>query len=212
MSPVKDVVAHLGRCRLIPVIVIEDAKEAAPLARALLEGGLPCAEVTFRTDAAAEAIREMAARKEMVVGAGTVLTPKQADQAVEAGASFIVTPGFDSAVVRHCLDRKLPIFPGTATPTEIGAAHSMGLDIVKFFPAEAFGGVKTLQAVSGPYPKMRFIPTGGIAAKNLRDYLAFPRVFACGGSWMCSPELLKARRFDEVTRLAREAVALAAVT
>ena len=200
--------ARLAQIRIVPVIVIEDAENAEPLARALVEGGIPCAEVTFRTDAAAESIRRMAAVEGMLVGSGTIFTVAQADEAAKAGATFMVTPGFDSAVVRRCQELGVPICPGTATPTDIQAALAHDLSVVKFFPAEAYGGIKTLKTLGGPFPMMRFIPTGGLSPSNVKEYLELPSVIACGGSWIAPPDLIKARRFEEITRIAREAVKL----
>lgn len=201
---------QLQRLRIVPVIACKDAAQAAPLAAALEAGGLPCAEVTLRTPAALAVIRTMAQRPGLLVGAGTVLKPEQAQAAVDAGARFIVAPGFNPKVVRYCVERQIPIFPGVCTPTEIEMALDHGLEVVKFFPAEAYGGVKTLQALCAPYGGVRFIPTGGITAANLAAYLRLPAVVACGGSWMVAGALLDAGRFDEVERLSREAVALAA--
>ena len=202
--------SRLLASRLLPVVVLDDPADAVPLARALVEGGLPVAEVTFRTDAAAESIRRMAAEvPEALLGAGTVLTPAQVAAARAAGASFLVTPGFNPAVVAAAAEAGLPIVPGVNNPTGVEQAMAAGLSAVKFFPAEPTGGVPFLKALTGPYGAMRFIPTGGIGPKNLRDYLALPAVLACGGSWMVDPALVRARRFDEVRRLTAEAVALA---
>jgi len=205
-----DVLSRLGRLKIVPVAKIEDARAAEPLCDALLEGGLPCAEITFRTEAAAEAIRIAASRSDMLVGAGTVLKVDWAKHAVDAGARFIVSPGFNPKVVGYCVENNIPVTPGVGTPTDIEAALDYGLEVLKFFPAEAFGGLKTLKAVGAPYGMVRFIPTGGINAGNLLDYLRYDKVFACGGSWMVKAELISAGRFDEITRLTREAVALAA--
>jgi 2-dehydro-3-deoxyphosphogluconate aldolase/(4S)-4-hydroxy-2-oxoglutarate aldolase len=199
------VLARLEKLRILPILTVERAEDAETIADALLAGGLPCAEVTFRTAAAEESIRRMAARKDLLLGAGTILSVELADRAIAAGARFLVTPGFNAKVVAHAAERKIPIFPGTATPTDLEAALEAGLTAVKFFPAEPFGGVKTLQALSAPYRMMKFVPTGGIDASNLKSYLALPCVLAVGGSWM-----VKSAKFDDVTRLAREAVALAA--
>jgi 2-dehydro-3-deoxyphosphogluconate aldolase/(4S)-4-hydroxy-2-oxoglutarate aldolase len=192
---------------VIPVVVLESAADAAPLATALCAGGLACAEVTFRTAAAVEAIRIMAEDPDLLLGAGTVLTVQQLDQAQLAGAQFIVTPGFSPSVVRACRDRAIPIFAGVATATEIQMALDEGLQTVKFFPAEASGGVPALKALAAPFGAMSFIPTGGITAANVGSYLALRSVVAVGGSWMVAAELLRARRFNDVTRLARDAVA-----
>lgn len=201
--------AQIGEMGLAPVVAIDDADDAPALGRALLAGGLPCAEITFRTTAAADAIRLMTnACPEMLVGAGTVLTVAQAETAVAAGARFIVTPGFDAAVVDWCLAQNVPVTPGVMTPTEINMALNKGLTLLKFFPAEAAGGVKALQAIGGPYRGVKFIPTGGITAVNLPDYLRLPLVHACGGSWMVAPALINGGQFAQITRLTAEAVAI----
>lgn len=203
-----DLFEKLGALRIVPIVTIEEAKDAVPLARALAEGGLPCIEVTLRTPAALESLRRIADLGEVLLGAGTVLTPAQADEAAAAGARFLVSPGLNPSVVRHCLGRNLPILPGTATATDLETALSLGITTVKFFPAEPFGGIRTLKALSGPFPMMRFLPTGGIGPEELPDYLAFPKVLACGGSWMTKPDMIRAGKFAEVTRLARRAVRL----
>lgn len=194
--------------KIIPVVAIHEAEQADALADALLEGGLPCAEITFRTPAAQDAIRRMAKRGDILVGAGTVLTIDQVKQAVDAGATFIVAPGFNPKVVSYCLEQKIPMAPGVATPTDIEAALDLGLNILKFFPAEAFGGLNTLKAISAPYADVKFIPTGGINAENVSAYLAHPKVVACGGSWMVKSTFIADGQFDKITRLAREAVRL----
>ena len=202
-----DVLKQIGALGLVPVVKIDNAADAVPLARALAEGGLPVAEITFRTAAAEEAIRNIAASvPEVLLGAGTVLTVDQAERAVKAGARFIVTPGFSPAVVKFCAERAIPITPGVATPTEIQMALEHNLDVVKFFPADAFGGIKTLKAMSAPFGAVKFIPTGGINAANLAEYILFPKVLACGGSWMVKDELIKGGKFAEITRLTREAI------
>ena len=202
-----DVLKQIGALGLVPVVKIDNAADAVPLARALAEGGLPVAEITFRTAAAEEAIRNIAASvPEVLLGAGTVLTVDQAERAVKAGARFIVTPGFSPTVVKYCAERAIPITPGVATPTEIQMALEHNLDVVKFFPADAFGGVKTLKALSAPFGAVKFIPTGGISAANLAEYILFPKVLACGGSWMVKAELIKQGQFAEITRLTREAI------
>ncbi|RLK22543.1 2-dehydro-3-deoxyphosphogluconate aldolase/(4S)-4-hydroxy-2-oxoglutarate aldolase [Micromonospora sp. M71_S20] len=200
--------AAVGAARILPVVVLDDARDGAPLADALVRGGLRCAEVTFRTDAAAEAIRVMSERPDLLVGAGTVLTPAQVDRAVEAGARFVVTPGFGPAVVRRCQELGVPVFPGVATGTEIQMALDAGLDTVKFFPAEQLGGVGMIKALAAPYRSVRFIPTGGVNTANLADYLALPAVLAVGGTWMVAPDLIAAGRWDEVA--ARTAAAVEA--
>ncbi len=197
----------LGR-RIVPVVVLEELETAVPVASALAEGGLPVAEVTFRTAVAADAIRRIAAETDVLVGAGTIVRPEQADEAVEAGAHFIVTPGLSAAVVERCRELGVLVVPGVATATEVIAAVDLGLDLLKLFPAEAIGGIALLKAFGGPLPNVRFVPTGGISAANAASYLALPSVAAVGGSWMVAPELVAARDFSAITRLTREAVAL----
>jgi len=205
MANIFDEISKIG---IVPVIVIENADDAAPLAKALWDGGLPCAEVTFRTAAAAQAIKNITeANPRMLVGAGTVLTVAQVDQAVEAGAKFIVAPGLNPTVVSYCVEKGIPVIPGCSTPSEIEQAMSLGLSVVKFFPAEACGGVKMLKAMSAPYGKVKFMPTGGINADNLSSYLDLPQVVACGGSWMVDKKLIAAGAFDEITARTKAAVA-----
>lgn len=205
----KTMMEQIASYGLIPVIKIEDAAQAEPLARALCRGGLPAAEVTFRTEAAAESIARMVkACPEMLVGAGTVLTTEQADAAAEAGAKFIVSPGLNPKVVSHCLEKGLPILPGCATPSDMERAIELGLSVVKFFPAEANGGVKAIKAMAAPYGQLRFMPTGGVNEKNLLDYLSFPKIIACGGSFMVPDALLKAGDYDGIAALTRKAVGL----
>ncbi len=195
---------------VVPVVVLEDAKDACPLAKALCEGGLPCAEVTFRTAAAEESIRKMSeAFPEMLVGAGTVLTIEQVDRAVGAGAKFIVSPGFDPEIVDYCLEKKIPVFPGCITPSEVAQAVKRGLKVVKFFPAEQFGGVSTIKALAAPYVGLQFMPTGGVNSKNLKDYLSNKSIIACGGSWMVKGDMIKAGEFEKIKELTKEAVELA---
>lgn len=194
---------------VVPVVVLNDAKDAAPLAKALCEGGLPCAEVTFRTEAAEESIRIMATEfPEMIIGAGTVLTIDQVDRAVAAGARFIVSPGFDSEIVDYCISKNIVVLPGCITPSEVAQAVKRGLEVVKFFPAEQFGGIATIKALAAPYTGVRFMPTGGISAKNLADYLGFKKIVACGGSWMVKGDLVTAGEFDKIKEMTAEAVAL----
>lgn len=205
-----EVLEQLGRLRVIPVVAIDNAADAGPLGEALAAGGLPVAEITFRTAAAEAAIRTMAKQKGLLVGAGTVLNADTAKRAVDAGARFLVSPGFNPKTVRWCLDNNVPITPGTATPTDVEMALDHGLSVVKFFPAEAIGGLKTLQAIAAPYGMMRFVPTGGIGPESLEKYLAFPKVLACGGSWMVTKELLGGRQFGRITEITRDAVHRAA--
>lgn len=194
--------------KIIPVVAIHDAGHSDALADALIKGGLPCAEITFRTAAAADAIRTIAKRGDMLVGAGTVLTIDQVKLAVDAGATFMVAPGLNPRVVGYCREHNIPITPGVATPTDIETALDLGLKILKYFPAEAFGGLKTLKAISAPYTAVKFIPTGGINADNVIAYLEHPKVVACGGSWMVKSALIAAGQFDKITSLTREAVNL----
>lgn len=202
------VIEEISKIGIVPVIALDDAKDAEPLGKALCEGGLPCAEVTFRTDAAEESIKIMAEKfPEMLVGAGTVLTPEQADRAVAAGAKFIVSPGLNPKVVAHCVSKNIPVVPGCANPSDIEQAVEQGLKVVKFFPAEAAGGLKMIKAMSAPYTQMRFMPTGGINADNLNEYLSFNKIVACGGSWMVKKDLVSAGEFDKITALTKEAVA-----
>lgn len=202
-----DVLSQIRALRIVPVIVIDDPIDAAPLAGALTDGGLPCAEVTFRTSRAAESICRMIGEfPNMLVGAGTVLTPEQAVQAYEAGARFIVAPGFNPAVVDYCLEQQIPVYPGVCTPTEIEMALGKGLQVLKFFPAEAAGGVAFLKAVAGPYAGVEFIPTGGINIGNVGEYLRFERVVACGGSWMAPNDWIVRKRFDHIRSETERAV------
>jgi 2-dehydro-3-deoxyphosphogluconate aldolase/(4S)-4-hydroxy-2-oxoglutarate aldolase len=203
MDSVTDAFAEL---RLVPVVVLERAEHASALGAALMAGGLPCAEITFRTEAAEEAIRILSRDRDMLVGAGTVLHPEQVDHAVEAGARFIVSPGFSPAVVGRCRERGVVVYPGVATPTEIQMAFEGGVTVVKFFPAEAVGGVRVLAAMSQPFSMMRFIPTGGITPGNLRSYLEQQSVLAVGGSWLVAPELMASGNFEEIRRRTAEAV------
>ena len=196
---------------VVPVVVLNDAKDAVPLAEALVKGGLPCAEVTFRTEAAEESIRRMSEKyPEMLVGAGTVLTTEQVDRAVGAGAKFIVSPGFDTEIVDYCLEKNIPVFPGCISPSEVAQAVKRGLKVVKFFPAEQAGGLPMLKAMAAPYPMLKFMPTGGISAKNLKEYLGFEKILCCGGSWMVKGDMIKNGEFDRIAEMTREAVELAA--
>lgn len=201
----------VGTLSVIPVVEIPRPEDAVPLARALAEAGLPCAEITFRTAGAADAIAAIAAGvPDFLVGAGTVLTLGQAEEAVAAGAAFLVSPGFDAGLVRYAQKRGVPMLPGVCTPTEIMAALSLGVSVVKLFPAEASGGVAYLKAVAAAFRQVRFVPTGGIAPGNLAAYLALPQVAACGGSWMVAKDLIAGGDHDRIRELTAEAVALAA--
>ena len=196
---------------VVPVVVLEDAKDAGPLAEALVKGGLPCAEVTFRTAAAEQSIKTMTdLYPNMLVGAGTVLSTDQVDRATGAGAKFIVSPGFDPEIVDYCIQKEIPVFPGCITPSEVAQAIKRGLKVIKFFPAAQFGGVDTIKALAAPYTSIKFMPTGGINAKNLKDYLDFPKILCCGGSWMVKGDLIKAGDFTKICELTKEAAQLAA--
>ncbi len=204
---------RLGELGIVPVVKIEHSEQAAGLAEALLKGGLPCAEITFRTEAAEESIRKIvAAQPEILVGAGTVLSLPQARRAVEAGARFIVSPGFDALVVEWCLEQGVPVVPGIATPTEALMAMDRGLTVLKFFPAEALGGIPMLKAMSAALPGVKYIPTGGISAANMGAWLKLPIVHAVAGSWLVAPKLLAEEFFGQVARLAAEAVAIVKAT
>ena len=203
------IIEKISAMGVIPVVAIENASDAGGLGDALIEGGLPCAEITFRTAAAASAIRTLCnSHPEILVGAGTVLTKSDAETAVDAGASFVVTTGFDGDLVDWCLDQSIPVIPGVMTPTDINAAINRKLNILKFFPAEAAGGVKTLKAISGPYGSIKFVPTGGITLGNLEAYLSLPNVVACGGSWLVQKDQISSGEFDTIESLVREAVQL----
>ena len=202
----KDITERFEKIGVVPVVVLEDAKDAVPLATSLVEGGLPCAEVTFRTEAAEESIRLMTEQfPEMLVGAGTVLTVEQVDAAVRAGAEFIVSPGFDAEIVDYCLKNEIPVFPGCISPSEVAQAIKRGLNVVKFFPAEPAGGIAMIKAMAAPYTGLRFMPTGGINAKNLGEYLSSDKIVCCGGSWMVKGELVKNGEFNKIRQLTEEA-------
>ncbi|MBQ4259648.1 MAG: bifunctional 4-hydroxy-2-oxoglutarate aldolase/2-dehydro-3-deoxy-phosphogluconate aldolase [Lachnospiraceae bacterium] len=204
MYPVLEQISKIG---IVPVVKIDRAEDALPLAKALCAGGLPCAEVTFRTSAAAEAIKIMTTNfPEMCVGAGTVLNAAQVDAAVEAGAKFIVSPGLNPNTVKYCIEKNIPITPGTSSPSDIEQAIELGLEVVKFFPAEQSGGLAKIKAMAAPYVNMKFMPTGGISAKNLTTYLDFDKIIACGGSWMVPSDLINAGEWDKIEQLTREAV------
>ena len=202
-----NMISELYSIGLIPVIKIENADDAVPLAKALIDGGLPAAEITFRTKCAAEAIKNITdAYPEMLVGAGTVLTTEQVDAAIAAGSKFIVSPGLNPKVVSYCLSKGVPMLPGCSNPSDVEAALELGLSTVKFFPAEAVGGLKMLKAMAAPYGQLTFMPTGGINENNLLDYLKFNKIVACGGSFMVQDELVKEKKWDEITALTKNAV------
>lgn len=202
-----DILKQIEKLGIVPVVVLNNVDEAEPVAKALCDGGLPVAEVTFRTDAAEESIRVMTEKfPKMLVGAGTVLTTEQVDRAVAAGAKFIVSPGFNPTVVKYCIDRGIPVCPGCNNPSAMEGAMELGLDVVKFFPAEQSGGIKAIKAMAAPYVNLKFMPTGGINAKNINDYLSFNKIIACGGSWMVAGDLVKNKEFDKIRELTREAV------
>ena len=204
MNKILEKIQEIG---IVPVVVLEDAKDARPLGKALCEGGLPCAEVTFRTDAAEEVIQILTKEfPHMLVGAGTVLTTGQVDRAVAAGAKFIVSPGLNPRVVKYCVEKGILIIPGCSNPSDIEQALEQGLDVVKFFPAEAAGGLKMIKAIAAQYVGVKFMPTGGINVENVKEYLAYDRIIACGGSWMVKGDLVKAGNYEEITALSKEAV------
>ena len=203
----QEILNKLSTLGIVPVIKIDDVEKAVPLAKALCDGGLPCAEVTFRTDAAEESIRRIAKElPDMLVGAGTVLTIDQVDRALAAGAKFIVSPGLNPTIVKYCVDKGVLITPGCATPSDIEKALELGLSVVKFFPAEPNGGLNYIKAIAAPYTAVKFMPTGGISAKNLNEYLSYEKIVACGGSWMVDAKLIEAGDFAAITKLTREAV------
>lgn len=202
------VLEEISKIGIVPVIALDDAKDAEPLAKALVEGGIPCAEVTFRTACAADVIKIMTTKyPELLVGAGTVLTTEQVDRAVEAGAKFIVSPGLNPKVVKYCVDKGIPVTPGTSNPSDVEQAIELGLEVVKFFPAEQAGGIVMIKAMAAPYTMVKFMPTGGINTKNLADYLSCDKILCCGGSWMVKGDMIKAGEFDKITAMTKEAVA-----
>lgn len=201
-----EVLMKIAQMGIVPVVVLNDVKNAVPLAQSLINGGLPCAEVTFRTEAAQKSIAEISKNfPQMFVGAGTVLTTEQVDRAVDAGAKFIVSPGFNPKVVEYCIKKGYPVTPGIMTPTELEMALEFGLDVVKFFPAENAGGLKMIKAMAAPYTKMKFMPTGGINPQNVREYLQCDKILACGGSWMVKGDLINSGNFAEIEKLTKEA-------
>ena len=202
---------QIARLKIVPVVVLDDEKDALPLADSLIAGGLPVAEITFRTAAAEGSIRAIAqSRPEMLVGAGTITAMDQAVRAIDAGAKFLVTPGFSDEITAYAVAENIPIFPSICTPTEIMMTLKYNLPVVKFFPAQQFGGLATIKALNGPFPTLKFMPTGGVSPSNVKEYLSYPNVIACGGSWMVKKDLIAAGRFEELQSLAAEAVALAA--
>ena len=203
-----EILKQFEKMRVVPVVAIQNAEDAVQLADALVEGGLPCAEITFRTAAAVDAMRIMARRGDILVGAGTVLKVDQVKAAIDVGVQFMVSPGFNPKVVEYCVENHISITPGICTPSDIEAALDFGLEVLKFFPAEAFGGLKTLKAMSGPYTTVRFFPTGGISPDNLLEYLQFPKVLACGGTWIAKTALIAEGKFDEIKNNTRQAVGI----
>ena len=194
------------QCGIVPVVVLDKKEDAIPLANALIAGGIDVAEVTFRTDAAEESIKEISENlPEMLVGAGTVLTLDQLERAVKAGAKFIVSPGFDQKIVDKCKELQVPVFPGTVSPTEIIQAINSGLNTVKFFPAGNYGGLKTIKSLAAPFTEINFMPTGGVNAANLKEFLEFDKILAVGGSWICDKKLVNEGKWDEITKLSKEA-------
>lgn len=206
---VEEIKTRFRSLKIIPVVKIDDAKDAVSLAKALKEGGLPCSEITFRTAAAKEAIQSMLeAYPDMLVGAGTILTTKQVDEAVEAGAKFIVSPGLNPKIVKYCQKIGIPIFPGVATASEIEQALELGIEVVKFFPAEVNGGLPAIKALSAPYSMIQFMPTGGINQQNVKEYLDCESVIACGGTWMVKDSLIKNGEFEKIREITKETMEL----
>jgi 2-dehydro-3-deoxyphosphogluconate aldolase/(4S)-4-hydroxy-2-oxoglutarate aldolase len=203
-----EILRQIEALQIVPVVAIPSVELAIPLAEALEKGDLPCAEITLRTEAGLEAIRGLADRPNFMVGAGTVHSVAQAQSVADAGAKFVVTPGLNPKTVAWCLDNNVTIIPGVSSPTDLEMALEFGLGVVKFFPAEACGGIKMLKALSGPYGGVRFMPTGGISPDNLRDYLRLPSVIACGGSWMVKSDLIASTKFDEITKRTAAATSL----
>ncbi len=204
---INEVIRKIQEFGIVPVVVIDDVKDADLLAKALIDGGLPCAEVTFRTEAAKASIRIMTARHpDMLVGAGTVLTTAQVDDAISVGAKFVVSPGYNPKIAAHCKEKGILLIPGAVTPSEIEQVMDSGISVVKFFPAEAAGGLDMIKALSAPYLHLRFMPTGGIDMENIKDYLALEKVIACGGSWMVNRQLIKKGKFERISELTKEAV------
>jgi 2-dehydro-3-deoxyphosphogluconate aldolase/(4S)-4-hydroxy-2-oxoglutarate aldolase len=204
---VNKILERIGELGIVPVVKIEKAEDALPLAKALIDGGLPIAEITFRTSAAEESIKILTKElPELLVGAGSILKVEQARKAVSAGAKFIVSPGFNPKVVDYCIENNIPVTPGINNPTQIEMALEKGIKVVKFFPAEASGGLSLLKSMSAPYTDIKFIPTGGINQNNLYSYLSNNKVLACGGSWMVKTDLISSGNFDEITRLTKEAI------
>ena len=200
-----DVLKSLSLTGIVPVVVLDDAKNAAPLADALMAGGIPCAEITLRTAAGLDSIAAIADKPGVTVGAGSVITLQNCKDAIAAGARFIVSPGLNVKVVEHCLENSVAVLPGCVTPTELMQAMELGLDTVKFFPAGVYGGLAAMKALSGPFPEMKFVPTGGVNAANLGEFLAAPYVAAAGGSWLCAKGDIASGSFDKITALCREA-------
>lgn len=206
-----DILKQITELKVMPVIKLDRSEDASPLAEALCAGNLPAAEITFRTDAAADSIEIMASRfPQMLVGAGTICTTEQAQRAIDAGAKFLVSAGFSPKVVEYALSHNIPIFPGVCTPTEVMMLMEYNLPVAKFFPASQYGGLNTIKALSAPFPQLKFMPTGGISAANIREYLDFPKVIACGGSWMVKSDLINAGDFDTIRQLSQQAVDLVA--
>ncbi|MCI2048735.1 MAG: bifunctional 4-hydroxy-2-oxoglutarate aldolase/2-dehydro-3-deoxy-phosphogluconate aldolase [Lachnospiraceae bacterium] len=205
--PKKPVLEEIGKRKLVPVVKLDRAEDTRPLCETLTEGGLPCAEITFRTEAAEESIRIAVNQyPDMLVGAGTVTNVEQAERAVQAGAKFLVSPGFSEKVAEYAAAENILLLPGICTPSEIMKALEYNMSVVKFYPAEQFGGIRTIKALTAPFPAIRFLPTGGIYAGNIQDYLQIPQVLACGGSWMVASDLIRNGNYDEILRLTREAV------
>lgn len=202
----QEVFTQIKAAGILPAVVIDRVSDAVPTAHALLNGGIDVMEITFRTDAAAGSIRNVAEQvPQMLVGAGTVVDVDQCEAAVQSGAQFIVSPGFDEALIRRCIELQVAVIPGCVTPTEIMHAQKLGLKLLKFFPASVYGGLSALKALHGPFPDAEFIPTGGVNTENLAEFLSVPYVFAVGGSWICPKNAVVAGNFDKITALCAEA-------
>lgn len=209
MGYMDDFYKNVEQVGVVPVVVLDRVEDAVPLGKALAEGGLPAAEVTFRTAAAADSIHAIAQEcPDVLVGAGTVLNESQAKRAVDAGARYIVSPGYDMGVVRWCLAHEVPVIPAGVTPTEVTALVNEGIEVTKFFPAAQYGGLATIRALASVFVGHRFMPTGGVNAENLKEYLADPAIIACGGTWMCKPAMIRAGEFGRICELSREAAAI----
>ena len=203
----KNILSEIEKTGIVPVVKLNDANKAIPLCNALMNGGINVAEITFRTDCAAEVIKTISENcKDMIVGAGTIININQAKQAIESGAQFIVSPGFNKDIVLYCKEQNIPVLPGCITPSEIMQAIECGLKVVKFFPAKEFGGLQTMKALSAPFPQIKFMPTGGVNLENLKDFISAKFIFACGGTYMVKENLINEENYNEITKLSKESI------